>query len=92
MLEDENARLKHELREAMAEITLLREENHGLKKRLKDAKLPFNGTAAEERTFVTNGSENPSVRCDNWYAARGLTAAAKMRSRRASSSCTTRTA
>ena len=50
----------------MAEISLLREENHGLKKRLKEAKLPFNGVVSEERTFVTNGSENPSVRCDNW--------------------------
>ena len=66
MLEDENTRLKQELREAMAEISLLREENHGLKKRLKEAKLPFNGVVSEERTFVTNGSENPSVRCDNW--------------------------
>jgi hypothetical protein len=49
---------------AYKEIEMLREENLFLKKKFKDP--AERNECIEDRTFVTKGSENPTIFCDNW--------------------------
>jgi len=46
----------------------LKEENLDLKRKMKDpnTKIMKSDSSTEESTFITKGSENPSVVCDNW--------------------------
>jgi len=69
-LENENERLKEELRTALEEIQSLREENLQLKSQLKDPNVkikPPQQALGHEGTFITKGAESPTVPCDNWY-------------------------
>lgn len=65
MLESENTHLKEELKQVYLELESMREENMDLKKKLKDPSTKVRVTQSES-TFVTGGSENLTMRCDNW--------------------------
>jgi len=63
-LENENELLKSELKKALDELQLLREENLNLKSQLKDPSVkikPSMSIISQESTFITKGSENPTI-------------------------------
>ncbi|CDW74055.1 ankyrin repeat protein [Stylonychia lemnae] len=67
-LENENELLKIELKKALDELQALREENLNLKSQLKDPSVKIKPPASivnQESTFITKGSENPTIQCDN---------------------------
>jgi Rps23 Pro-64 3,4-dihydroxylase Tpa1-like proline 4-hydroxylase len=67
-LEQENIRLKEELKTAIEEINSLRDENIQLKNAMKGANINLHSarTIEKESTFITKGAESPMVQCDNW--------------------------
>lgn len=72
-LETENAKLKQQLKAALDEIKALKEQNLELRqqsptKRKAELSLRMSEQAdsVKEQTFVTKGSENPNMLCENW--------------------------
>lgn len=59
--------LKQELKKALEELQLMREENMLLKGQVKDPQAKKPAVHHEESTFITKGAENPTLLCDNWY-------------------------
>eukprot|EP00347_Sterkiella_histriomuscorum_P002204 403369067 len=67
-LENENDLLKAELKKALEELQLLREENLSLKSQIKDPSVkikPQQTVLNHESTFITKGAENPTLQCEN---------------------------
>ena len=67
-IEDENARLKEELKYTLEELSRVREENIQLKNQLQDPTVNIKPQAfgSSESTFITNGAANATVTCENW--------------------------
>jgi len=67
-LEEENQKLKDQLKAMMKEMRELKEENCELKSQLtKNPELNKNRVANNaEDTFITKGSEDPEIVCENW--------------------------
>ena len=51
----------------MKELMSLREENQRLKSKLQDPNSQSSSNSGDESTFITKGSENPTIECNNWY-------------------------